>query len=160
MQASDSWDVEVGPEGAWVRIRGRFDEHADFTALAPEVARASRVTFDLSEVRAINSWGARQWILFLRGLPALDYVFVGVSVEFVKHCNMVADMLGSGAILTFTAPYACRKCHTSSEQVLEASAVARQLEQHQLPRFACAACGGEQELDDVPERFLAFLRLT
>jgi hypothetical protein len=158
---SFNWDLEVEPGGARVVVRGPFDEHADFAALAPEVARSEHVQFDLSGVGSINSWGARQWILFLRSLPdPIDYSFVAASVVFVKHCNMVADMLGPhGTLESFLAPFVCRGCGHGSERVLDAAVIARQMKLRQLPRFPCD-CGGELELDDAPERFLAFLRLS
>jgi hypothetical protein len=153
------WELAVEEAGARVQLRGRLDEHADLEPLAPEVARSRCARFDLAGVSAINSWGARSWILFLRGLPAaMEYSFVAASVPFVRHCNMVADMLGRGELESLTAPFACSRCHAGSERVLDTDAVARQLAVHRLPHYPCA-CGGEQQLDDVPERYFAFLRL-
>lgn len=149
------WDARREDNRLHVRFRGRFDERTDFSQL--DLDAYDHVSFDMSLVNRINSWGARQWIMFLRSLsPELAYDFVHASVEFVKHCNMIADMQGAGAVLTFFAPYACESCNLETERELDAT-TERASFAIMPPTFECAACGARESLDDVPQRYFAFL---
>ena len=151
------WDAKRLPAGLRVTLRGSFDERTDFAGL--QIFEEENVIFDLSGVRRINSWGARQWIMFLRALPAeLSYCFVNASSEFIKHCNMVADMLGRGAVLSFVAPYACVSCGHEDERILQVSSISPAV-MHEPPEFRCTACGEAERFDEVPQRFFAFLKL-
>ncbi len=151
------WDAKRLPAGLRVAIRGSFDERTDFSAV--HVLEEENVIFDVSGVRRINSWGARQWIMFLRSLPdSLAYCFVNASIEFVKHCNMVGDMLGRGSVLSFAAPYACTSCGHEDERVLQVSSISPAV-MVEPPEFRCTACGEAERFDDVPQRYFAFLKL-
>ncbi len=149
------WEGER-PEGVQIKIRGAFDEKVDFSGIARVVA--AEIVFDLAEVRSINSWGARQWILFLRGIPATTrYCFVNASEVFVKHCNMVADMIGRGTVVSFVAPYECADCGGGKDRILQASSMSPAI-RHDPPEFRCGACGGVEKFSDMPDRYFAFLR--
>jgi len=151
------WDAKPLPAGLRVALRGSFDERTDFSGL--QLLDEDNVIFDVSGVRRINSWGARQWIMFLRSLPAaMSYCFVNASSEFVKHCNMVADMLGRGSVLSFAAPYVCASCGHENERVLQVSSISLAV-MHEPPEFRCSACGEAERFDDVSQRFFAFLKL-
>jgi CheY-like chemotaxis protein len=151
------WDAKPLPAGLRVAFRGSFDERTDFSGV--QVRDEDNVIFDVSAVTRINSWGARQWIMFLRSLPKeLSYCFVNASSEFIKHCNMVADMLGRGSVLSFAAPYACKSCGSENERVLQVSSISPAV-MHEPPVFRCVQCGEPERFDDVPYRFFAFLNL-
>jgi hypothetical protein len=55
------------------------------------------------------------------------------------------------------APYICRKCGTEEEKLLDVGQQFTSRDPKAAPTFACAKCGGSVELDDIPERYLAFL---
>lgn len=151
------WDARREDGQLVVVFRGRFDERTDFSPL--DFSRDDNVIFDVAGVQRINSWGARAWIMFLRSLPdRLDYEFRNASVEFVKHCNMIADMLGRGVLNSFYAPYSCDECNTEVERVLVTRDLASDV-MHRPPVFYCA-CGAEEILDDLPRRYFAFLSLS
>jgi hypothetical protein len=138
-----------------VALRDRFDERTDFSRV--DLAGYRRVTFDTSQIVRINSFGVRQWIMFLRELPReLRYDFERASVEFIKHCNMVADMLGRGTVSSFYAPYVCDPCKRDTEQLLEVASLSRAVLK-EPPGFRCPECGGPEELDEVPARYFAFI---
>jgi hypothetical protein len=149
------WDAHRDGPRLLVKFRGRFDERTDFSQL--DLDAYEHVSFDMSMVARINSWGARQWIMFLRSLREdLSYDFVHGSLEFVKHCNMISDMQCHGRVLTFFAPYACEGCNREVEHELDAS---RERASFVVmpPIFECSSCGGRETLDDVPQRYFAFL---
>jgi predicted RNA-binding Zn-ribbon protein involved in translation (DUF1610 family) len=93
---------------------------------------------------------------FLRAAKIQGYVFHACSVPFVLQACMVQDMVGRGSMASFFAPYHCEKCGYSEERLLQSATVlAADLEP---PVFACPACQAELVLDDLPERYFAFLR--
>lgn len=151
------WDARQQESGLLVHMRGSFDESTDFSGVT--VSGAGNVVFDLAGVGLINSWGARKWIMFLRTIPeSHTYSFVNASPVFVKHCNMVADMLGRGEVLSFAAPYECKTCSNENDRVLQVSSMSPAVI-HEPPEFRCPKCGGTERFDEVPERYFAFLRL-
>jgi len=150
-----SWAVEATPDGTRISLRGAFDETSDFSAI--DLSGGGQVVFDTAAVRLINSWGARQWIRFLRAIPeGVEFCFVNASTVFIKHCNMVTDMLGRGSIMSFAAPYACDGCERSSEHLLQVAELSGMVVQ-QPPQFRCPDCGGVERLDEMPARYFAFM---
>lgn len=151
------WDAKTLPAGVRITLRGSFDETTDFSRIPTE--NIDKLIFDLAGIQLINSWGARQWIMFLRSLPdELEFCFVNAAPVFIKHCNMVADMLGRGSILSFAAPYQCASCSNENDRILQVSSVSPAII-HEPPEFRCPRCGGVEEFDDVPARYFAFLHL-
>jgi CheY-like chemotaxis protein len=150
------WDARMQESGLLLHMRGPFDEDTDFSGIA--VSSARNVVFDLSGVGLINSWGARKWIMFLRSLSdELSYVFVNAPAEFIKHCNMVADMTGEGRVLSFKAPYECDSCGKENERILQVSSISPSV-MHEPPEFRCRFCAGPERFAEDPARYFAFLR--
>jgi hypothetical protein len=89
----------------------------------------------------------------------MTYAFINASSTFIKHCNMVADMLGRGGVISFAAPYQCETCSTDNERVLQVSAMNDAIT-HDPPEFRCGKCGGIERFDEVPGRYFAFLNVT
>ncbi len=150
------WEARTLPSALLVFVRGAFNEKTDFSELRTRIS--TDVVFDLSGVRMINSWGARQWIMFLRELDgSVRYSLVNVSQNFIKQCNMVADMLGRGQVLSFAAPYECSSCGNENDRILQASAISPAIK-IDPPEFRCSRCGGVERFSELPERFFSFLR--
>lgn len=153
--ASLSWAAEATAAGTRISLRGAFDETSDFSAI--DLGSGGPVVFDTAGVRLINSWGARQWIRFLRTIPEdVELRFINASAVFIKHCNMVADMLGRGSITSFAAPYACDGCDRDSQHILQVAELSGMVVQ-QPPQFRCPDCGGVERLDEMPARYFAFM---
>lgn len=151
------WDAKTLPAGVRINLRGSFDEKTDFSSL--QFKGNEDVIFDTSGVTLINSWGARQWIMFLRSIPAeVNFCFVNASPMFIKHCNMVVDMLGRGTVLSFGAPYSCEDCPLENERTFQVSSISRGI-MEEPPEFRCPSCGGLEQFDEIPQRYFAFLDL-
>jgi CheY-like chemotaxis protein len=156
------WDARrLGADTLRVDIRGAFDQASDFAALTRRISDDGGlrvVVFDLSRVRQITSWGAREWILFLRGLPAaIDYRFVNGSTLFSRHCSMVADMLGRGEVLTLGLPYECASCGAERARLVHVAWLTPRV-RSDPPPFRCSSCGEEERFAELPDRFFSFLR--
>src|SRR5207245_6922139 len=98
-------DRKPGGDATRVCLSGEITEEARFDELGPV---DSRVVFDLSGIRRINSSGVREWIQFMRSIPTSAKVtFERCPPPVVVQASMIANFLGAGRIVSFLAPYFC-----------------------------------------------------
>jgi CheY-like chemotaxis protein len=148
------WEIFEQSDRSRVVIKGDITEASSLATLVPLLV--GRVDFDLSQVAYINSLGVRDWIRFLRGANIQGYEFHACSVPFVLQAAMIPPMLGRGTVVSFFAPYYCERCDHQEDRLLQSAAILAA--GHAPPVFQCPGCGGTLALDDLPERYLAFLR--
>ncbi|MEZ4398453.1 MAG: PilZ domain-containing protein [Kofleriaceae bacterium] len=147
------WEIVHGTQRTRVVLKGDFTEATRFDDLEPEMV--GRVDFDLAQVTYMNSLGVRAWCEFLRAAPIQGYEFHACSVPFVLQASMVAAVVGRGTVTSFFAPYHCEACDHQEDRLLQSAALlAAGLE---APVFACGKCDGQLTLDELPERYFAFL---
>lgn len=152
------FDLELRDDGAAVvRMHGDFTEMTRFDALATRLAGLTEVVFDLAAVRYISSAGVRAWCELLGRLDGARLTFQHCSSAFITQAAMVPMVLAGGAVRSFVAPYYCDGCGADDERLLEVGAVARDGDRLVAPRLACARCGAASDLDDLPDRYFAFL---
>ncbi|HET6611431.1 MAG TPA: PilZ domain-containing protein [Kofleriaceae bacterium] len=149
------WEIVEETERKRVVIKGDITEATSFSDLLPELV--GRVDFDLSQVSYMNSLGVRAWCEFLRDAPIQGYELNACSVAFVLQAAMVKSVVGRGTITSFFAPYHCDDCDFEEERLLQSAAILA-TEDREPPAFACPECGGALAFDDIPDRYLAFLR--
>lgn len=151
------WEIVEDTERTRVVIKGDITEATNFADLIPVMV--GRVDFDLSQVTYMNSLGVRTWVEFLRGAPIQGYEFHACSVAFVLQASLSDAVLGRGTVTSFFAPYICEACDHEEERLLQSAAILAS-DDHSPPTFACPSCSaesGELVLDDLPQRYLAFL---
>lgn len=100
-----SIDKKVDGTKVIVELKGNIDEDANFSPLDPGGATA--VTLDLEGVTAINSVGIREWIKWVKMLPASAALSVRKCPKIiVDQINMVAGFLPQGTVVeSFYVPY-------------------------------------------------------
>lgn len=148
------WEIIQEPDRTRVVIKGDITDAANFDDLLPLMV--GRVDFDLAQVRYMNSLGVREWVQFLKRANIQGYELHTCSVPFVLQASMIPDMVGRGTIVSFFAPYYCDACDAQAEKLLQSAAVLAA--DHEPPVLTCGQCNGQMRLDDIPERYLAFLR--
>ena len=154
------FELETVDDGATlVRLHGDITEMTRFDALATQLRDAAAVSFDLAAVRYISSAGVRSWCELLATLGAARLSFRHCSTAFITQAAMVPLVLAGGTVRSFVAPYYCDACGHDDERLLEVGAIARDGEHLVAPRLACATCGAASDLDDLPDRYFAFLAL-
>jgi hypothetical protein len=152
---SFSWRVTPRPDAVVVEFTGTLDEHADFSELTPRLQGS--VVFHLEGVKRINSYGAREWVRFLRTLTGVSQLkFTHCSPAVVMQLNMIQSFRGSASVESFFAPYECPRCEREENRLLRAIDVPAN-DFSRVPTFDCS-CGGSLELDDLAEHYLSFLR--
>jgi hypothetical protein len=101
------FSVSKRPEGAKLilEVKGNIDEDANFTP--PDLGSSSAVALDLNEVTAINSVGIREWIKWIKTMPASVKISVRRCPKIiVDQINMVAGFLPPGTVVeSFFVPY-------------------------------------------------------
>ena len=148
------WQIVDDTERARIVIKGDLTEAVNLNNLLPEVI--GRISFDMSQVRYMNSLGVREWVRFLDRANAQGYEFHACSPAFVLQASMVDGVLGRGTVVSFFAPYVCTECDFSAEKLLQSATVLAA--NYVPPTFSCPRCDQPMELDDLPERYFAFLR--
>lgn len=147
------WEIIQEPDRTRVVIKGDITEATNLDDLLPRMV--GRVDFDMSQVRYMNSLGVRAWVSFLERANIQGYEMHTCSVPFVLQASMTPAVVGRGTIVSFFAPYYCAGCDTQTEKLLQSAAILAA--DHVAPILTCAACKGQLRLDDIPERYLAFL---
>jgi hypothetical protein len=151
-----SWRIQERPGETAVAFFGEVDENTDFGALLGRLR--GPLVFELGAVRRINSCGVREWVNFVRELDRTSsaVTFVACSPAFVNQLNTIYNFRGAAKVRSFLAPYVCTRCKHEEDKLLEVEAhfPGRHREP---PAFACSRCAAPMELDDLPERYLAFL---
>ena len=148
------WEIVEDTERTRIVIKGDITEASSFADLLPQIV--GRVDFDLSQVRYMNSLGVREWVDFLRRANAQGYEFHTCSSAFILQASMVEGVLGRGTVTSFFAPYHCQSCDRQEEKLLQSAAVLAA--NYEPPTFTCPECSEQMLFDDIPERYLAFLR--
>jgi CheY-like chemotaxis protein len=157
LEAFVLWEVVDEDGMPRVYLEGDFVESTDFSRLRAQLER--RVDFDSAGVRYINSQGSRKWAAFLRGLDeSIEYTFSRCSVAFATQASMVPGFLGNGRVISFMAPYRCEACDRDEVRLLQTTALAYDGEERIVPRFRCCECQGSLVLDEIAERYFAFLQ--
>jgi len=102
-----SFSIAKQQEGSTLvlKVSGGVDEDANFQPI--DIGGASAVVLDLSDVTAINSVGIREWIKWVKAIPATAQLSVRRCPKIiVDQINMVAGFLPQSATIeSFFVPY-------------------------------------------------------
>ena len=150
------WQLEKQGNGLVIKFRGEIDENADFSQLCRQLE--GEVVFHMGGIRRINSCGVREWVNFVRDLPRItNLIFTHCSPVTVTQLNMIYNFRGQAKVISVYAPYICDRCDREEEKLLDLQQLFPGGKIDVLPEFFCGQCGDLMELDDIPERYLAFL---
>ncbi len=151
------WTVEQG-EQLTVILEGDIDENAGLFDLMPVLN--GQVVLDLAGIHRINSAGVREWVNFIRDIePRIEQLSLAkCSPAIVMQMNMIANFRGSARVTSFFAPLVCPACDREQDEFIEATPEIVADLPERIPDFACAECNTVLELDDIPERYFAFLK--
>lgn len=88
-----------------LEVKGNIDEDANFAP--PDIGGATTVVLDLEGATAINSVGIREWIKWVKIMPANIQLSVRKCPKIiVDQINMVAGFLPAGTVIeSFFVPY-------------------------------------------------------
>ena len=109
--------------GDWevIRLSGIIDAEAGvhFINLYGDAARSCR--FNFRDVTAINSYGIRAWVLFLRDFQGEREVELEeCPTVIVDQLNMLSSFRGKAKVKSVFINYACVQCNQTTSQLVEA----------------------------------------
>jgi hypothetical protein len=137
-----------------VEIAGQLDEKAELAPIGEKLSGA--VELHLGGVTRINSTGVRTFVNFISNLPSVSELFFShCSPAIVTQLNTIYNFRGRAKVRSLYAPYVCEACGVEERKLLDVRALGVP---PTVPAFSCARCGGPMEFDDLPERYLSFLK--
>jgi hypothetical protein len=146
-----TWEFKKRGDETLVIFDGRVDGVSDFSSLG---TLTGKITFDLAAVRRFNSEGVRRWINFIRTLDeVIELSFVRCSSAVVTQLNMIREFQGRARVRSFYAPYVCVASGETEDRLFNVEDITDPLNP---PVFEGQE--GEMELDDIAERYFAFLK--
>jgi len=151
------WTLEQG-DPLLVTLVGDIAEDAGLFDLIP--ALGGSVVLDLGGIRRINSAGVREWVNFIRDThPRTDHLALSnCSPAIVMQMNMISNFRGNAEVTSFYAPLVCPACDREQDELIEATPDIVNNLPDRIPDFTCTQCQTVLELDDIPERYFAFLK--
>jgi hypothetical protein len=76
----------------------------------------------------------------------------------MTQMNLVSELAGAVAIVSFHAQYLCGGCGAEHTQLVEVAPHAQALRMLAPPKLPCPECGAAMELGDFPERYLTIFK--
>jgi len=146
-----TYEIKQTADGARVVFSGEVDETSDFSRLA---GLSGKVIFDLEKIERFNSEGIRRWVRMIKGLQVEELVLERCSVPVVAQLNLIRGLKRKVWVSSFYIPYVCVETGEEEMHLLHAE----EIDDPQNPPTPQGAPGKTLELDDVPERYFAFLR--
>lgn len=153
-ESDSSFEIEREPSADGpirLSFRGKIDERADFSPLAD---LSGPLIFDLAAVERVNSAGLARWVEAMRALIERggELTFSRCSPTVVYQLNLTSVFERAAAVESVYAPYICEASGVERTYLLQID----QLEGGKAPVYE--ESDGVFELDDLPERYFAFLR--
>jgi eukaryotic-like serine/threonine-protein kinase len=150
--------IEVASTGDFslITVTGSVDEHFGGFGVLGDCQVA---VIDVTGIERISSFGVRQWIAAMTGLPKsiTDTYLLGCQPWFVDQLNMVLNFGGTAKILSVIAPYVCPACHAEAALPIDVLAERVNLARGEVPHRKCQKCEASLELDETPESYFSFL---
>jgi anti-anti-sigma regulatory factor len=101
------------------------------------------VLFDLSGIGKIDPAGAAEWRQMMAQIaaPSERILIVGAPAAFVERLTKADDLGQKGLILSFTMPYSCPTCRSTSAREIDVAQHWDVLKFASAPELKCADCG-------------------
>lgn len=143
-----------------IHLEGDMDENANLFELLDAVSGV--VWIDLGGVRRINSAGVRDWVNFIREVHdrADEVTLSRCSPAIVMQMNMISNFRGKARVASIFAPLVCPECDREDDVLVSLTPEQLEILPDGIPERTCPDCGAAMELDDIPERYFAFLNLS
>jgi len=140
-----------------LEVKGNIDEDANFSP--PELGSATAVALDLEGVTAINSVGIREWIKWVKTMPASIQLSVARCPKIiVDQINMVAGFLPQGTMIeSFYVPY-YSDASGNEKMVLFTNGVEFKGGELFPPEAVKDEDGTDMEMDVIEAKYFKFLK--
>jgi eukaryotic-like serine/threonine-protein kinase len=150
--------LHVQGAAAILTVSGLIDEGFQGFGSFPDETQT--LVIDVSKVTRMTSFGVRQWLKAMDGLPRrlTDLYMIGCPTFVVDQMNMVLNFGGAAKVLTVQAPFVCTGCGAeSSDRLIDVMAHRSKLMEGTVPEQTCTSCSAILEFDEAPESFFALV---
>lgn len=142
-----------------VEFAGEIDQDAHLLELVGDLPslEKSRVTFSCKGVRAINSIGIKDWIIYFDQLRNRGgkLAFEECTLPIVYQVNLISNFVRIDEIKSLYLPYLCDACNKEFEVLKTVPELKGYNEK--APAAPCPHCGKSGSFDDQPELYFNFL---
>lgn len=135
---------------------GVIDENTDLSK--SELGLAKEIILNLKEISAINSYGIRSWIIWIRTAPEnCRIIYKSCPKIIVDQINMVIGFLPkNGNVESFYVPYYCESCDIE-KKILFRNGIEFNSDSICPPEnICCDKCDGAIKIDVIEKNTLNF----
>jgi hypothetical protein len=135
-------EKQIEGRATYVKLSGDLDSSFPREKLADGVE--GDVMFDLSGVGKIDPAGAAEWRTLMTQIagPTERILLVGCPAAFVERLTKTEDLGGKGLVLSFSMPYSCPTCKSTSAREIDVAAHWDVLKFATPPELKCNDCKG------------------
>lgn len=156
-----SLEIEVKPpnspnENPTFYLNGVLDEKADLSPLYDHPFTA--INIDLENLRRINSYGIKVWILEIQKISKAQLTLQKCSMPFVDQMSLLPRFIGNARVKSIFLPYFCPECEKEISRCVEIEKLVTLLLKFQLDEtFSCEKCDGLLEFYDEVTAYFHFM---
>ncbi|MFI5288407.1 MAG: hypothetical protein ACHQ17_02095, partial [Polyangia bacterium] len=153
LAAKLNYSVEAGARK--LKIEKQIDGRATYLKLSGDLDGAfptnklaegleGDVIFDLSGIGKIDPAGAAEWrqLMLQIAAPVERILLVGCPTAFVERLTKVEDLAQKGVVLSFSMPYSCPTCRSTSAREIDVGTYYDVLKFATAPELKCLDCKG------------------
>jgi anti-anti-sigma regulatory factor len=135
-------EKQIEGRATYLRLTGDLDSAFPTKKLAEGLE--GDVIFDLAGVGKIDPAGAAEWRSLMGQIaaPVERIVLVGCPAGFVERLTKVEDLAQKGIVLSFTMPYSCAACRSTTAREIDVSSCYDILKFATAPELRCLDCKG------------------
>jgi hypothetical protein len=135
-------EKQIDGRATFLKLSGDLDGAFPTNKLAEGLE--GDVMFDLSAIGKIDPAGAAEWRQLMAQIaaPVDRILLVGCPTAFVERLTKTEDLASKGIVLTFSMPYSCPTCRSTSAREIDVAQHYDVLKFATPPELKCADCGG------------------
>ncbi len=137
-------------------LEGSIDEDSNLTGHQLS-AKTLRVNF--KHVTHINSLGIRNWVNFLKQVPAEVIFYEECPPAIVHQLNMIPSFKGKATVESVYVPFVCDACEAETLILADQSSF-QYLDKWQEKQICHSCKAKEMSLDGTPKTYFAFAATT
>jgi anti-anti-sigma regulatory factor len=133
-------EKQIDGRATYLKLSGDLDKSLPSDKLAEGLE--GDVIFDLSSVGKIDPAGAAEWRLLMARIaaPVERILLVGCPAAFVERLTKSDDLAGKGMVLSFTMPYSCASCRSTTAREVDVAQSFEVLRAGTVPELPCPDC--------------------
>lgn len=141
-----------------IKFSGAIDEDCSLPKV--DLKGIKELLFDFSGLTLINSCGIRDWVSWMKTIPATTKtVFTNCPSILVDQVNMINGFIPEGGyVQSFFVPYFCDECDDVVNKLVERGKDYNKEDCKVKDEIKCPKCDATAELDVIKLKYFKFLK--